>query len=195
MILICQETMQITIRTPSSNLSEEETGMQTTNRAEPVSITPTIKQQSEVKDDADTDMDDEGKEIITVGGDNESEEGNEFGTSDGDTGESGSQNNADKSTRVLIKVKLKVAAQKEQDIFYHNLIVSAEKDISNAELELLVSGDNDKDDGIAISSTDKGQIENNKLKSLSLSAGRNKIKVRFADNLKHSVKIKAYEIQ
>jgi len=28
-----------------------------------------------------------------------------------------------------------------------------------------------------------------------LAMGNNKIKIRFADNLKHSVKIKAYEIQ
>lgn len=181
---------------PTKDLSQDETGMQTTNKDEPVTIIkPTIKEQSEVKDEQDVDVTDDGEEKITVGGDNEGGGGDEPGTDDGNTGETGTLTDEPKDTRVLVKVKLKVAAQKEQDIFYHNLIVSAERDIANAELELLVSGDNDKDDGIAISSTDKGNVQGNKLKGVALSAGRNQIKIRFADNLKHSVKIKAYEVQ
>lgn len=180
---------------PTNDLSQDETGLQTTNKDEPVLIKPTIKEQSEVKEDENVDLTDEGEEKVTVGGDNEGGGGDEQGTEDGNTGETGTQSDEPKSTRVLVKVKLKVAAQKEQNIFYHNLIVSADKDIANAELELLVSGDNDRDDGIAITSTDNGQVQGNKLKAVALSAGKNQIKIRFADNLKHSIKIKAYELQ
>jgi hypothetical protein len=38
-------------------------------------------------------------------------------------------------------------------------------------------------------------MQGNKLKGVALSTGRNQIKIRFADNLKHSIKIKAYEVQ
>lgn len=62
-------------------------------------------------------------------------------------------------------------------------------------MELLVGGDNDKDDGIEIASTDNGIIQGNKLIGVSLSAGKNQIAIRFEDNLKHSIKLKAYEIQ
>ena len=84
---------------------------------------------------------------------------------------------------------------KENNNLYHNLIVNTEKDIARAELELLVSGDNDKDDGIEIYSTNNGTVQGNKLKGIALSTGKNQIKIRFADNLKHSIKIKAYELQ
>ena len=180
---------------PTKDLSQDETGMQTTNTNEPVTIKPTIKTQSEVKEEDDADLTEDGETKVTVGGDNEGGGGDEASPDDGDTGDAGTKSDEEKNSRILVKVKLKVAAQKEQDFFYHNLIISSDNEISNAELELLVSGDNDKDDGIAIISSDNGNIEGNKLKGLSLSAGRNQIKVRFADNLKHSIKIKAYEVQ
>jgi len=181
---------------PTKDLSEDETGMQTTSSDEPVTIKPTIKTQSEIKEEEDAELSEDGETKITIGGENESGGGDEVGSDDGDKEDTGTKTDEqEKSSKILVKVKLKVAAQKEQDIFYHNLIISSDDAISNAELELLVSGDNDKDDGIAIISTDKGKIEGNKLKGLSLSVGRNQIKVRFADNLKHSIKIKAYEVQ
>ncbi len=179
----------------TKDLSQDETGMQTTNKVEPVIIKPTIKEQSEVKEESDIEGKDDGKETVTVGGDNEGGGGDEPGTDDGNTVGTGEQGDEPKDSRVLVKVKLKVAAQKEQNILYHNLIVNAEKDIAKAELELLVSGDNDKDDGIEISFTDNGTVQGNKLKGVALSAGKNEIKIRFADNLKHSIKIKAYELQ
>lgn len=181
--------------TLTKDLSQDETGMQTTNKDEPVTIKPTIKEQSEVKDEQDVDVTDDGEQKVTVGGDNKGGGGDEPGNDDGETGVTGTPTEEPRDTRVLVKVKLKVAAQKEQDILYHNLIVSAENDIANAELELLVSGDNDKEDGVAITSTDNGTVQGNKLKGVALSAGKNQIKIRFADNLKHSVKIKAYELQ
>lgn len=181
--------------TPTKDLSHDETGMQTTNKGEPVFIKPTIKEQSEVKEETDIEVIDVGEEIATVGGDNGGDGGDEPGTDDGNTVDTGEEGDKSKDNRVLVKVKLKVAAQKENDKFYHNLIVSAEKDIARAELELLVSGDNDKDDGITISTSDNGIAQENKLKGVTLSAGKNKIKIHFADNLKHSIKIKAYELQ
>lgn len=180
----------------SKDLTVDETGMQTTNQNEPISIKPTIKIQSEVKEEEDAELSDEGVEKIAVGGSNEGGGLDEPNPEDGDKEDGGKKKEEEeKSSKLLVKVKLKVAAQKEQDIFFHDLIIASENEITNAELELFVSGDNDRDDGIAITSTDNGRIDGNKLKEVSLSAGRNQIKIRFADNLKHSIKIKAYEVQ
>lgn len=179
----------------TKDLSDDETGMQTTSKDEPITIKPTIREQSEVKEETGVEITEDGEENFTVGGDNEGGGGDEPGNDDGETPETGEQGNEQKDNRVLVKVKLKVAAQKENNILYHNLIVNTEKDIARAELELLVSGDNDKDDGIEIFSTDNGTVLNNKLKDIALTAGKNQIKIRFADNLKHSIKIKAYELQ
>ena len=179
----------------TKDLSDDETGIQTTNNDEPVTIKPTIKEKSEVKEDKEVAIRNEGEATVTVGGDNDGGGGDEPGTDIGDTVEIGDISDEPKDSKTLVKVQLKVAAQKENDILYHNLIVSAEKDISSAELELLVSGDNDRDEGIEISFTDNGTVLGNKLKGITLSAGKNEIKIRFADNLKHSIKIKAYELQ
>lgn len=180
---------------PAKEISEDETGMQTTNIDTPVSIKPTIKPPIEVKEENCTELNDEGEEKITIGGDNEGGGGDEPSPDDGETGKQGTLTDEENNGRVLVNVKLKVAAQKEQDDIYHNLIINSEKDIDNAELELLVGDDNDKDDGIEIISTDNGEIKKNKLKKVSLLSGKNQIKIQFADNLKHSVKVKAYEIQ
>lgn len=179
----------------TKDLSDDETGMQTTSKDEPITIKPTIREQSEVKEETGVEITEDGEENFTVGGDNEGGGGDEPGNDDGETPETGEQGNEQKDNRVLVKVKLKVAAQKENNNLYHNLIVNTEKDIARAELELLVSGDNDKDDGIEIYSTDNGTVQGNKLKGIALSTGKNQIKIRFADNLKHSIKIKAYELQ
>jgi hypothetical protein len=179
----------------TKDLADDETGMQTTSKDEPITIKPTIREQSEVKEETGVEIIDDGEETFTIGGDNEGGGGDEPGNDDGETPETGEQGNEQKDNRILVKVKLKVAAQKEKDILYHNLIINTEKDITRAELELLVSGDNDKDDGIEIYSTDSGTIQGNKLKGIVLSTGKNQIKIRFADNLKHSIKIKAYELQ
>lgn len=179
----------------TNDLSDDETGMQTTSKDEPITIKPTIREQSEVKEETGVEITEGGEETITVGGDNESGGGNKPGDDNGETSETCEQGNEQKDNRVLVKVKLKVAAQRENDILYHNLIVNTEKDIARAELELLVSGDNDKDDSIEIYSTDNGTVQGNKLNGIALSTGKNQIKIRFADNLKHSIKIKTYELQ
>jgi len=189
------ENMNINTGDPSSNLTIDETGMQTTDKSAPISIKPTIKPKSDVKEDEDVIPDENGDLEVTFG------EGN---GGDGPKptpipGEyninKGTLTDIPTESKVLRRVRLKVAAQKEKDYFYHNLIITSDNDITNAEIELLVSADNEKDDGIAIISTDNGVIDKNILKEVILFSGKNLIQIRFADNLKHSLKIKAYEVQ
>lgn len=180
---------------PSNNLSDDETAMLTSDKDTPISIKPNIKQKSEIKKDENVVPDDAGDLDVTFGGGNGGD-GPKPPTPPGpDDISDGILTDTPSESKVLRKVRLKVAAQKENDTLYHILIITADNDFANAELELLVSSDNDKDAGIAIISTDNGEIERNRLKKVILFSGINFIKVQFGDNLKHSIKIKAYEVQ
>lgn len=191
-----QSTNNISGQSSNEN-SEDETGMITSDKIEPVTIKPTVKpQQSEAKEETDIEVDEEGDKTITSGGENETEGGDAPPSDLGDNVNTG--NRTDESpnkSRVSIKVNLRVAAQRENGNLFHHLLVNSDNEIENAELELLVSADNDRDDSIEISSSDKGIVSKNTIKNLKLEGGVTKIKIRFADNIKHSVKLKAYEIQ
>lgn len=182
----------------SNKLTDEETGMQTTKISSDIFIKPTIKSKAFIKE----------VESVLVGenGDIDITEGFINGAGDqppltprphGPEGEMhlGSISDDAQITKVLRKVKLRVVAEKDGNFYNHTLIILCNEEIKNAELELFVGGDNDKDDEILIISTDVGIAKNNRIKNVILSAGKNLIKVRFADNLKHSIKIKTYEIQ
>lgn len=177
--------------------TEDESGMQTTNKSENVRIKPKIKVLSDIKKEENVTPDEEGELSITTGSTRVNPNPNPGPIPPGPNGgiSNGSPSENPSGSRILKKVKLKVAAQKGQGFFIHNLIIDSDDQIANGELELLVGGDNDKDDGIEIASTDNGIIQGNKLIGVSLSAGKNQIAIRFEDNLKHSIKLKAYEIQ
>lgn len=179
----------------SNETTYDETGIQTTDN-EPVKIKPTITQKQEVREEDQINTDELGEEDITVGGSNEGEGGNTAQTDVGDKADKG-ERTEDETTlsKMLIKVGFRVLAQNENNELYHILIVHSERQIDNAELELLVGSDNDRDDGIEIRYSDVGSVDKNAIKNVPLATGNNKIKIRFADNLKHSIKIKAYEIQ
>src|SRR5690606_4304065 len=59
----------------SYEITEDETGLVTTDKNEPVKIKPTLKLQSEVKEETGIEVTDEGEEKVTVGGENENEGG------------------------------------------------------------------------------------------------------------------------
>jgi hypothetical protein len=179
----------------SSDITQEETGMQTTDIENPVSIKPKIKTKTDIKGAQDVIPDADGDLEVTHG-QGDGDDGTESPTPPGpDDINRGSSTDVPSESKVLKKVRLSVAAQKEDGIIYHYLIIKSDEDITNAEIELLVSSDNDKDDGIALISSDNGNIDKNKILKAMLFSGKNVIKIRFADNLKHTVKIKTYEIQ
>ena len=193
-----QSTNNISGQSSNEN-TEDETGMLTSDKTEPVTIKPTVKtQQSEAKEETDIEVTEEGKETITAGGENETDGGDAPPSDLGDNVNAGNRNDENENptrSKVVAKVSLRVAAQIENGNVFHHLIVNSENEIENAELELLVSADNDRDDSIAITSSNKGTVLKNVIKNLKLERGVTTIKIRFADNIKHSVKLKAYEIQ
>lgn len=178
----------------SNQSTDEETPSQTTE-FENVKIKPTIPTKQEVKESDFVEQDEESEEFGTTGGDNEASGGDKPGEGDSDTTRVQNQEESTTKSKVLIKVGLKVAAQRQNGYLFHNLIINADDNIPNADLELLVGADNDRDDSLEILESDNGDITQNTLKNVNLNYGRNLIKVRFADNLKHTIKLKAYELQ
>lgn len=174
--------------------TEDETGMQSTDN-EPIKIKPTIKSTPEVKENDDIEQNEDGEERTTSGGENENGGGDQPG--EGDSGDSTGDRNEDSPTKskVFIKVSFRSFAQNDNGSLYHFLIVNSDRQINNAELELFVGSDNDREDGVSIRSCDLGEPEKNTIKNVKLETGSNKIKVQFADDLAHSVKLRAYEIQ
>lgn len=179
----------------SNETTDEETGIQTTDN-EPVKIKPTIKSKHEIKEEDNVVPNEDGEIDVTTGG---------GGEGDGpippippgpiDDIEKGTKSDEPSGSKVLIKVGFRVLAQNENNELCHILIVNSERTIDNAELELLVGSDNDRENDIGVKYSDIGSVDKNIIKNIPLATGNNKIKVRFADNLKHSIRIKAYEIQ
>lgn len=178
----------------SKENTDDETGIQSTEN-EPIKIKPTVKSNSEVKESDDIEQSEDGSERITSGGENEGSGGNQPGG--GDSGGSMGDKNEDSHTKskVFINVGFRSFAQKDNGNLYHILVINADRQIEKAELELFVGSDNDRDDGVSISNSDSGTPEKNTIKNVKLESGSNKIKVQFADNLAHSIKLRAYEIQ
>jgi hypothetical protein len=180
----------------TDEITTDETGTQTTGiDSPPIKIELTKSKQQEIKEeDVTVEPDEEGEDKVTAGGENDSSGGDQEGQ--GDAGAStGTDYNANEGSKLFLDVNLRVAASKEQDRLYHSLIITSPRDIQNSEIELLVGADNDKDDGINLLSTDNGNVNENVLTNVQLATGRNVIKIQFSDNIKHSIKIKAYEIQ
>ena len=76
----------------------------------------------------------------------------------------------------------------------HNLIIHSDYDVEKGRIDLKV-GTEENDDIINVVWADKGLVRDNTVINLTLQQGVNKIKVRFADNMKHSIKLDTYEIK
>ena len=179
--------------------AENETGSQTTVNVEPVKIKATAVIKQEVPESTELEPVEDGIEKITTGGENETSGGNDNPTDSGDNANTGERADdtspAPIRSKVLVYVRFRILAQKSGINIEHILIINTDRDINNAELVLLVGADNDREDGIKVVSADKGTVEQNVIKAVDLVQGRNEIKILFADNVKHSVKLKAYEYQ
>ncbi|NPA44736.1 MAG: hypothetical protein GXO49_04310 [Chlorobi bacterium] len=176
----------------SSEISEDETGLQSTS-SEKIKINPTIISTDQVKNEFEGNMDDENgeEESIIVGGEeNKGEGGNQLGK-EGDVLNNANVNDGDKIVKTPIDVKFRVVFSDNK----HFLILNSKYPIENAEIEISVGTDNENDEIIKIVDSSKGKVMNNKITNLKLNHGKNIIEVKFEDNISHSINLKAYEIQ
>lgn len=177
----------------SNEITENETGSQSSS-FNPVIISVSKQKPVEIKIDGNVTPGD-GDETTMNGGENEGDGGDLDGTGDGNKGTKGKPDDNIDDNKILKDVTFKVAAQKENDLFYHNLILRTDEEIKESEIEILAIGDNDNADKLKIIYSDRGDFQNNILKKVKLKNGINHIKVRFENNIKLNLKVRTYEVQ
>lgn len=94
--------------------------------------------------------------------------------------------------KVYLPVQFRAMAQNEEGHCYHYLKIHSPRDVIDGELELVTIGEQ-SDDIVNLDYTDNGTIEGNLIKGVVLEEGRNTVKVHFDDNMRHAIKLKAYE--
>ena len=94
---------------------------------------------------------------------------------------------------VYVDASFRPVIIKEGNVLYHDLIIRPEEDVVNGEIELIVGGDQDTL-SVPIIYSSEGTIDGNRIVGISLKKdGVNKIRIRFEDNMRHSISLSAYE--
>lgn len=93
-----------------------------------------------------------------------------------------------------IPVRYRAFAQNEAGALTHIIVIHSDFDVPEARIDLLVGGDQ-TEESLNIVSASRGSADGNSVTGLHISRGRNKIKIRFADELPHAIKLDAYEIK
>lgn len=96
--------------------------------------------------------------------------------------------------KTYLPVRFRVVAQREGTEMVHHIMIYSDYDVTNGEIELMASGEM-SDEVINIRKSDQGVISQNSISNLTLHEGKNVVKVRFFDNMKYTIKLKAYEIK
>lgn len=84
--------------------------------------------------------------------------------------------------------------QEEGGIVYHYIVLHSTEKITNVRLHFETAGEDGGKYELFVESSTKGVISKNIIQELPLEMGSNRIKVKFADNLKHNVILSAEEI-
>jgi len=94
-----------------------------------------------------------------------------------------------------VPVTYRSFAQSENGRIVHNIVIHSDYDFDNGRIDLIVGGDQ-ADDVVTISSCSMpGKIRENTISGLHIVKGKNTLKIMFADNMKHAVKLDAYELK
>lgn len=96
--------------------------------------------------------------------------------------------------KICIPLPFRVAIKKLNGKIFHSLIVHSPRDIIEGELEIL-SGGEQNDEIEKIEWTDNGQLNGNIITGVVLEEGKNIINLLFSDNMRHAIKLNAYENQ
>lgn len=96
-------------------------------------------------------------------------------------------------TEIPVRYRSFAQVVKGQNI--HNIIIHSDYDIPNGRIDLIVGGEQ-SDEIVAIRDCSPyGKIEANTISNLPIRKGKNVLKIIFADNMKHAVKLDAYELK
>lgn len=112
----------------------------------------------------------------------------------GDTFAAGAVNEESGSYKTFLPVTFRAFAQQIQNQTWHKLIIHSEKSVENGEIEVVIASE-EGDEIVPLAYATAGHYCENRIVGLPLKSGKNELHIRFADNLRHSIRLKAYEIQ
>ena len=117
------------------------------------------------------------------------------GGSPDDTGFTPSDDEGEGEFKRNIPVRYRVMAQNKNGKIVHSVIIHTDTDVERGEIEIIVGGE-EYDESIDIAKSSVGNVKDNIVTGLKLYAGsKNTIELEFADNMKHAIKLTAYEFK
>jgi hypothetical protein len=87
-----------------------------------------------------------------------------------------------------------IATRNLQGQIEHNLIIYTKQEVQNGFIQISISGEQE-DEVMDIIFSDHGIPDHNILNNIRLTQGKNNVKIRLEDNMKHSLLLKAYEVK
>lgn len=94
-----------------------------------------------------------------------------------------------------IPIKYRSFAQMEFGQIVHNIVIHSDYETLSGRIDLLIGGEQ-SDDTVSIKSCyPPATINQNSISGIHIKVGKNIIKVKFADNMKHAIKLDAYELK
>jgi len=103
------------------------------------------------------------------------------------------KNDEGKYLKPLNITSCRSAAQNENGEWFHFIMFHSGVDTEQAELKVEVFNDDGTKEKINIDYTDNGKAKGCWLQNVTVKQGSNRIKIQFADNIKHAITLKAYE--
>lgn len=91
-----------------------------------------------------------------------------------------------------IEVNYRSFAQTEDGKVYHVIIIHSEIEVVDGQVVIFTGGEQD-DERIRVIDSSMGSVIDNTIVGLQLHPGKNTLKIRLADDMKHAIKLEAYE--
>lgn len=94
-----------------------------------------------------------------------------------------------------IPVTYRVVAEQKKGKMIHSILIKSDFDVENAQIEIVVGGE-ENDETIGIVASSMGVVKGNKVTNLTLHKNTtNIVELTFADQMKHTIKLTAYEFK
>ena len=91
-----------------------------------------------------------------------------------------------------IEVSYRSFAQMEDGVVYHVVIIHSDVDVEDGQVVIYTGGEQD-DERLSVLDSSIGSVIDNTVVGLKLHAGKNTLRIRLADDMKHAIKLEAYE--
>ena len=94
-----------------------------------------------------------------------------------------------------LPVRYRVMAESRNGRMIHSIVIHTDFDVEHGEIEIIVGGE-EYDESIDIVKSSMGEISGNIVTNLKLNAqSKNVVELELADNMKHAIKLTAYEFK